>query len=285
MDLTLVGVNGDRFAVHGAMAGSRDVALLKGSKNFWEAPLKAIWMQGAFQEGATYMGHKVEPIDAVLAFGVRGATRVEWEANDDAFRQALGDPDSVFRIEANSSSGLRELDLRLTGAPELVGDTSPESQNFSQYIVQARAGWPRWVGVPDTDVWVSSTGNDSGFVTVSNPTDTWMYPQWVCSAPGKWTLPDFSWNDDQWSSRVITTPTLTVGQDLTIDTYPATEPYVARDGSNIAGRFGGVLFLHPVPPHTPPTEIPVKLTSGSAGSACMLRMPRNYRRPRGGDRT
>lgn len=284
MDLELVGRDGRRFNIYGDLAGAQDVALLKGTKDFWEAPVKAIWMQGAFQEGATYMGHRVEPLDTVLAFGVRGATPAQWEATDDAFRELLGDPDDEFTIESTSPSGVRTLTLRLTGTPELV-DPAPDVNNFSQYIVQARAGWPRWKGTPDTDVWVSATGNDSGTVTISNPTDTWLYPQWVCSAPGKWTLPDFSWADDQWSSRVITTPTLATGQDLTIDTYPATEPYVAKDGSNIAGRFGGVLFLHPIPPHTPPTEIPVKLTGGSAGSACMLRMPRNYRRPRGGDRT
>src|SRR5699024_10754723 len=103
-------------------------------------------------------------------------------------------------------------------------------------------------------------------------------------APGKWSIPDFSWNDDQWSDRVINAPTLAPGQDLSIDTYPAHEPYVAADGSNIAGRFGGVMFLHPIPHHTEETQLPVKVVGGEPGASIMLRMPRNWRRPHGGDR-
>ena len=60
--------------------------------------------------------------------------------------------------------------------------------------------------------------------------------------------------------------------------------YVSADGSNIAGRFGGVMFLHPIPPHTEATQLPVKVSGGSPGASIALRMPRNWRRPFGGDR-
>ena len=285
MDLTLVGHDGVRWNIHGRHAARQGVALLKGSKKLWEAPIKSVWMQGAFQEGATYLGYKTEPIDLVLAIGVRGKDREEWQATDSRFIASMGSPDDEVTLEARSSSGTRSLTLRLMASPELAGDYEEHRNGVSQYVMQFRAGWPRWVGEADTSVWTSAASTGSGFVTVTNPTDTWMYPQWVCSAPGRWVVPDFSWGDDDQASRLITTPTLSTGQDLTIDTYPANEPYVARDGSNIAGRFGGVMFLHPVPPHTPPTKLPVRLEAGKAGSAIMLRMPRNYRRPWGGDLT
>lgn len=283
MDLELHGSNGRVWNIHGSREGEQGIGLLAGSKGFQEAPINAVWMQGAFQEGATYLGFRVEPIDPVIVLGVKGNSRQQWEANDSALMAALGTPDEEFKLVARSTSGVRELALRITATPELVGDVDYSGQFFSKYIVQCRGGWPRWVADPSTSIFTSSTGTGSGFVTVSNPTDTWLYPQWACDAPGRWTLPDFDWEGGRWSDRTITTPTLSSGQDLTIDTYPANEPYVAADGSNVAGRFSGVMFLHPVPPHTPPTEIPVSVIGGQPGASVMLRMPRNYRRPRGGD--
>lgn len=285
MDLALIGRDGTKWNIHGRHAAVQGVALLQGTKKLWEAPVKSVWMQGAFQEGATYLGFKTEPLDLVLVFGIRGRNTQDWQRIDSHFLAALGDPDDEIQMEATTSQGTRLLSLRLMETPELTGDHDEFDNSFSKYIVQLRAGWPRWVGEADTSSWVATGTSGSGTVTVENPTDTWLYPQWVCSAPGRWSVPDFSWGDDGQASRLITTPTLSVGQDLTIDTYPANEPYVARDGSNIAGRFGGVMFLHPVPPHTPPTELPVRLEAGTAGSAIMLRMPRNYRRPWGGDLT
>lgn len=283
LDLELHGANGYIWNVHGPRAGAQGVALLKGSSGFWEAPVNAVWMQGAFQEGATYMGYRVEPIDPVLTIGVRASSHSEWSILDSQLLAGLGTPDQEFKLVSNSESGRRELSLRITQSPETVDDTDITSQHLSRYIVQARGGWPRWVGTPDTSTFTSDTGTGSGTVTVSNPTDTWLYPQWVCDAPGKWTLPDFDWEGGVWVDRTVTTPTLVAGQDLTIDTYPSHEPYVAADGSNIAGRFNGVMFLFPIPPHTPPTDIPVSVTGGEPGASCQLRMPRNWRRPRGGD--
>ena len=284
MTLEIHGIGGRKWNIHGPRAGEQGVALLEGSSGFWEAPITSVWMQGAFQEGATYMGFRTDPLDVVLAIGIRGASREQWMRNDTDFLLGLGSPDEEFKLVATSPTGTRSITLRLTDAPERVGDTDTSDQNFSRYVIQARAGWPRWIGEPVISSWTSETGTGEGFVTVTNPTDTWLYPQWVMDAPGKWSIPDFSWDDGRWKDRVINAPTLSAGQDLTIDTYPANEPYVSADGSNIAGRFGGVMFLHPIPPHTEATQLPVKVTGGSPGASIALRMPRNWRRPFGGDR-
>lgn len=283
MDLELHSAAGRIWHIHGTAAGAEGVGLLKGAEGFWEAPLKAIWLQGAFQEGATYLGFKTEPLDVILPIGIRGNSTAEWSSTDTAFRNDLGDPDTEFTLVAHSPSGTRRLALRLTDAPVSVRDTDPSTDFYTRLVVQARAGWPRWVAEAETSVFTAQAASASGTVTVSNPTDTWLYPQWVCEAPGKWVIPDFSFHDDDQADRVIATPTLATGQTLTIDTYPAHEPYVAADGSNIAGRFGGVTFVNAVPPHTPPTQIPVSVTGAKPGASCLLRMERNWRRPRGGD--
>lgn len=283
MEIQLHSSTGRVWHIHGEHAGAQGVALLEGAEGFWEAPIKSVWMQGAFQEGATYVGFRTEPLDVILPIGIYGETYAEWSRTDSIFRNDLGDPDTEFSLVAISESGRRELKLRLTDTPVNIRTTDPGKDHYTRLVVQARAGWPRWGGEAEASGFTSTTGDDSGFVTVSNPTDTWLYPMWVCDAPGKWSLPDFSWRDDQWHDRVITTPTLGGGEALTIDTYPANESYVSANGSNIAGRFGGVEFLFPVPPHTPPTQIPVKVSGGQPGASVMVRMPRNWRRPRGGD--
>lgn len=283
MDLELHGCDGSVWYIHGERAGSQGVALLQGAKGFWEAPINAVWQQGAFQEGATYVGFRTEPIDVVLPIGVRGDSYAEWALNDSKFRNALGSPDDEITLVARSSSGIRKLKLRITSAPEKVGDYSPTHNQFSQWVVQARAGWPRWTTNAITSTWTTTASSGAGTVTVQNPTDTWVWLQWVCTAPGKWVLPDRSWPNPLSSGRNIVCPTLTAGQAMTIDTYPMNEHYVAADGHNIAGRFGGVLFMYPVPPHTPPTELPVWVTDATGGGSVQVRMPLNYRRPMGGD--
>lgn len=283
MELQLHSSTGRVWHIHGDNAGAEGVGLLEGADGLWEAPIKSVWMQGAFQEGATYLGFKTEPLDVVLPIGIRGETYAEWARTDSMFRHDLGDPDTEFSLVAISASGRRELKLRLTDSPVSVRATDPSVDHYTRLVVQARAGWPRWEGLAEASGHTFPTGSGTGSVTVSNPTDTWLYLLWVCDAPGKWVLPDFSWRDDQWHDRIITTPSLSAAEALTIDTYPANESYVAANGSNIAGRFGGVEFLFPIPPHTPLTQLPVKLTGGQPGASVMVRMPRNWRRPRGGD--
>lgn len=283
LNFELHGVNGDVLHLHGDHAAAEGVGLLVDPEGLWEAPMSSVWMQGAFQEGASYLGFRTEPLDVILPLGVRGDGAIQWGMNDNRLRNALGDPDSEFELVSYSPSGGRRVKLRLTDAPELAASVDPHFSGVSQYVVQARAGWPRWVGGTATSSFTASSATDSGFVTVSNPTDTPLYLQWVCEAPGRWEIPDFSWRDDEWSDRIIVTPTLGTGEDLSIDTYPAREPYTAANGSNIAGRFAGVMFLHSVPPHTPETQIPVAVTNGRSGVSCMVRMVRNWRRPFGGD--
>lgn len=285
LELSLVSYTGETVYIHGPRIGHSGIALLTDPEGLWEAPINAVWMQGAFQEGATYLGYRTEPIDVVLPLAAKGEDYRTWKRNDDTLHRILGNPDTGFTLTAYSPSGTRKLHLRLTSAPKCATKIDPGVTLVSQYVVQARAGWPRWVGKEETSVvsFTSSTGE--GTVTVSNPTDTACWPRWVCQAPGKWTLPDYSFTEGPQATRTITTPTLGEGEHLTVDTYPTHEPYVAANGSNIAGRFAGVLFLHPIPPHTPPTPVPVSLTGGPAeGAQCMIVMPRHWRRPYGGER-
>ncbi|MEY8577207.1 phage tail protein [Corynebacteriaceae bacterium 6-324] len=283
VDIDIYGADGSRWRVSGAGSGREGVELsLSPQGLFDEAPISGIWQSSAFQEGATYLGHAIEPLDAVLAFDVVGDAE-DWEYIESRFHAAW-DEEKTTKIVVTSDGKRRFLEVQKLENIRTEHTRDPRLLQWSTMTVTLRAAWPFWEG--DTVISAASTSNSSAdlTVTIENPTDRPMWLQWVVTAPGRWTLPDFDWGLGDHPTRVITTPTLSPGQTLTIDTHPLSEPYVAADGSNIAGRFGGVLFQHSVPPHTPPTEVPVKLAGAfGGGGAVQCRMVHNWKRAwRGG---
>lgn len=281
--IEIVGVDGSSWTVSGEDQGHEGVVLNNGAQGLQEAPRKGIWSQSAFQEGATYMGNTVEPIDLVLAFQVWGDEE-NWADVAAAFRKAW-DYEQETIIRVSSEAGSRTIKVRLLEAPDRNSNKDPRLTQYSLDTYTLRAGWPFWEGDgavdefevslktrPPSNVWEEMSEAlrrlfslesgidkyDEGYVTVSNPTDTPLYPQWVATAPGRWAIPDWSFKDDEDAHRAVVCPTLGDGEDLTIDTYPRNEPYVSSLNTNIAGRFGGVLFLNPIPPRTAPTQVPVR---------------------------
>src|SRR5699024_2839626 len=122
MTLEIHGIGGRKWIIHGPRAGEQGVALLKGSSGFWEAPITSVWMQGAFQEGATYMGFRTEPLDVVLAIGIRGASREQWMRNDTDLPIGFGSSVDESQLGAPAPSGACSITQRLRDAPERVGD-------------------------------------------------------------------------------------------------------------------------------------------------------------------
>lgn len=306
--IEVIGVDGSSWIVSGQNEGHEGIVLDAGPQGLQEAPRSGIWQQSAFQEGATFMGVSVEPIDLVLAFQVWGDEE-NWQDVSSRFRRAW-DYEKLTTIRVTTESGTRELQTCLYEAPDRDSDHDPRLLQYSVEKYTLRAPWPYWEGDVVTETMtgelVSRPYEGSEWweklsaalkklfglspdiehykeaeITVHNPTDVPLWPQWACTAPGRWGIPDFSFKDDDQASRVITTPTLAPGQGLTIDTYPRNEPYVADDGSNMAGRFGGVLFLNPIPPFTPPTKIPVSYIGEDANSAATVRLRHYYNGPWG----
>ena len=137
---------------------------------------------------------------------------------------------------------------------------------------------PFWVG----ETYVSEialSGTSQGTLYVQNPADCELWPMWTLTGPGKWTIPDMNLSA---GPRRIECPALTRIQSLTINTHPREESYVASDGSNFAGRFGGVEFLYPIPPRTTQKAIAVKVEGGEANlSSCQIRMVEHWQRAYG----
>ena len=126
-----------------------------------------------------------------------------------------------------------------------------------------RSGDPLYSSMEETDVWRFNGINYVGHVTVSNPTDVPMPPQWVMKGPADFILPDFSfetregWPFYEHRDRRIVMPFQKIGTDVTVDLTDGQEQVAARGMPNYWQLMNGQFFLHKVPPWTPPTKIPV----------------------------
>lgn len=279
--IEIIDVNGKHWTVSGQGMGEQGVELDTDPAGlFDEAPFSSIWLQGADQEGATYQGTRIEPMDLVLGFHIFGDDAAEWEAVDASFFAGFS-PSEPATIRVTSPAGVRTLQVVKLEPAKQLSKKDPRLSGYSRTQLTLRAPWPFWEGQTTTSTFVSTSDAQSGTVTVSNPTDRPMWLQWIATAPGRWIIPDYNFKTGPGSTRKVVTPALALGQDLTIDTYPRNETYVALDGSNIAGRFGGVDFLHSVPPGTPSTTIPVSVEGGAVGSSIQCRMVENWQRATG----
>lgn len=282
--IEIVGVNGELWTVSGPGMGEQGVILADDLEAlFDEAPWTAIWRQGATQEGATLEGVSPEPIDLVLSFETFSSdSGMPWDEVEARFFQSFDTiKEATIRITDNGEARTLRV-VKMTNA-KMKSKKDPRLIGKATIILTLRAGWPYWEGDTYTSTFAPSgvDGVWEGEVIVSNPTDAPIYLEWSISAPGVWHIPDHDFENPESPPHQISLPPLTVGQFLTIDTYPREETYILADGTNFAGRMGGVDFLHPIPPRTPETRLPIRVSGHTAGAFAQARMVRHWKRPTG----
>jgi len=135
---------------------------------------------------------------------------------------------------------------------------------------------------------------ETGYVTAWNPTNTVCWLKWMAQAGNanvEWTIPDFSWGSDSWNrasedaGRMIIMPQLILGENISVDTNPLT--FAGQVNSSLDTqvylRMNGVQFLYPIPPRTPPTDIPVQVTGAQPGNGIKMYCPMEWLHPWGGE--
>lgn len=269
------GVDGSVWRLHGPGAGKEGVRLGTSPEGLYDAPVRTLWQQGAFQEGATPNGVRWDARDVVFVALVQSRGGRSWQDVDSQWRRAWSyTADSILRV--STPSGTRELHLRMFEAPGFTPETDPRINSFGEVVMTCRAGDPFWREQPEKQTVVASSASGTEYLDVFNPTDKDMWLRWV-SAPGsRWTLPDF---DFAGGTRTVTLPSAYTSREVLIDTHPLHEQVVVVGWANAWEAMGGVQFIHPVPAYTPPTQVPVSW-SGSGGSL-MLVQDRRWSRPWG----
>ena len=114
-----------------------------------------------------------------------------------------------------------------------------------------------------------------------NPTDQVAYHKWVLGV-GTFTLPDVEWTGAPGARTPIsgyrTVPGIAIGPSsggAVVDTDR--QELMFRDfyNSNLLAQLAGKFFEFPIPPYTPPTNLPV------SGGSVQVRIPVRWSRPWG----
>lgn len=301
----------DYFCVHGEGAGEQGVYMAQDQvQGLFEAPVRTAWVSSAHQTGGTMKGMWFDVRDLSLGFHVMDhhIERGMFAEIESKFRQAFEyredqwDWDSrLTRIDYTTEySGTRSLDVQLYQAADFNPGVDPNIIGYGNPIIPLRAGNPMYYQPDVVTKWETTGASGSGTITVSNPTDQPMLHKWILTR-GSWTLPDVSWSgrkgkrvpgidkrsgrDD--SNRKILMPTIgTLEGGATVDLDKRQIQVRDAHKTNLLGRMPvpGQRFMHVIPPHTPPTELPVSVTGAPAGGAMVkLVQPRTWSRPQGGE--
>jgi hypothetical protein len=299
----LEGVNGDWFTLSGEGMGEQGTHLGTDVDNIYDTPIKTLYTEHAFQEGATYNGKRVLRRDLVMGLWVTDDNGESWQENDSRLRKALSyENEFKLWITDPDRGSRRHLKMRLSEQPQVKMDNDPRLLGRQQVVLTCTAGDPWWYDEDYTYTWASTEDTTDGHfqmgtVTVQNPTDHEVYPQWLLRAPGQPRLPDFSWGDKRhngygtngyfdaataFATRQITVAELLPDHPVRIDTRPDARHggYQSTD-QNYRQRMKMVRFLYPIPPYTKAIELPVGMSKALANTEIQLRLPQPWSRPWG----
>ena len=285
------GVNGRWTTISGEGFGDAGAYLATDVEGIYDAPVKTIRNSTARQTGSSYGGKR--NLERLVDFGIIIDNRngSSWQENDSEWRKMWSyDEDCELWIDNGESRRL--LKLRMIEQPDFKPTYDPIQTQIEKVTMKCVAGDPWWYEPDVTSEWVSTTdttggSTENGFVTVSNPTDVPIWLRWKCQGNARWTLPDYSWGGNDFkravidATKLILTPTLLPADGHgRIETNPESrrERMATTANTQWQARFGGIDFLYAVPPYTPPTNIPVRVTGAAAGVGVQCIQPRPWSR-------
>lgn len=267
--------------------GEQGVTLAPGPTKLMDAPKKTMWIKTA--QGERYQGDAVLRRDPVVAFNIEGDDPVHWHDVDSRFRMAW-ETKRETRWVTTTLDGARTLMVRLLTEPTQTSIENKDPHIWAQSMLTCplAAQNPSWTEPDEIRSWRLMSGTSgSGFIPAWNPCDEEIWLKYVCTYPGTYTLPDFSFLGDEAAARVVPLkPLVATDGNLTVDTSQSEEQLISTEETPVWPRQAGKGFLFPMPAHTgseqDPIMLPVSVSGGVAGvSGVQLRMPRNYSRPYG----
>ncbi len=297
--ISIISPDGDVFPVAGPDQWERGVCLADEDTGtdydgMYDAPFEAIYNATAFQIGADFGGVREDKYEFVLAFHIKGTRTRTLRQADSEFRRAF-DARRQSKIVVHHEDSTRWLDVRLGGKPRIKSKNDPNGEQYLLILYPIIAGYPRWRedDFPSSFVTTTDTtggGTETGYVTISNPCDVDIWLKWVLQGtPGIiWTVPDYSWGNDQFGRAVedslhkIVMPPLIDGEHVTIDTDP--DSNVGQVNSDLDTeiylRMNGKTFMYKIPPGTTAT-LPITVSHAPIGAVIQAKSPRTWTRPLG----
>lgn len=258
----VIGVDGSRWTISGPGAGREGVYLKDEHVGLIDTPVTTLWQSGANQIGASFGAAKFNARSISLPVFLMDSPARPWQSVESRWRKAW----SYFSdstIEVVSESGLRRMKCRLESTPEHSLGKGGQFMGATSVLMTLKAGDPLWYSEEQTESWRFDGVHWTGNVTVTNPTDMPTWLRWTITGPASVILPDFSfetregWPGYEHQARKITMPFQPIGVDVAVDTDPMQEQVVGINQPSWWAKMNGQFFLYPVPPWTPPTQVPV----------------------------
>lgn len=289
------GVDGSVWHVSGEQIEAEGVFLLPNPTKIYDRPVNTQWIKT--RRSQIYQGFEVNRRDPILGFQIFSTDAGEWRNIDSEFRMSWSyEEDGQLVFIANGRE--RSLGLRLLNEPqayesETTAGHDPHLMADAAVIINAAAQEPDYLGPDVVQEWVVGSASDSSTFTVQNDGDVEMWVWYTLSsvtADTVWTVADWSWGSDEYlradadAARTWALPPLQAGEHVTLVSDPTQEMLISSLDTNPWNRCNGNGLLYPIPPHTPPTEIPISVTGATAGDAARLHVQPHFSRPFGVNR-
>ncbi|ALA06469.1 minor tail protein [Rhodococcus phage WC1] len=284
-EVKLEGVNGKVVNLAGPLAGDQGIYLASGITGLYDPKVKVIYEEPANYPGARYLTHRILKRDVIFKVEILGdgIGSNSWKHRDSEWAR-MWDYAEPAKLTVTTEDGPRTLGLQLSENIDVDLTYDPIGQPVHAAVMSTVGYDPFWYSEPDSYKW-NPTGADQTYrisVLDPNPTDQPIWPEWVATAPGKWTITDYSWQNDDLANRRIELPTLTIGEDVLVKTDPRQRQVTSANKTNVWARMGGVRFRHPIPKYTLGLhEFEVRFEGDPTGAELQLRLPRPWSRPWG----
>ncbi|WP_218014421.1 hypothetical protein [Mycolicibacterium palauense] len=274
--------------ISGHGKGDQGVELMPNLKGAIDAPVKSLWLPGAF--GQTFVDFRWERRDVVFTVNIFADDDdpETWRTIDSKWRFAW-DYVQESTIRFTTSDGYRDLKVRLLEEPQAYESASWEGKDPALYamstvVMTVAAELPFFVGPSDFYEWEGDGSIGKTSVRLDVDCDVPVWPKWTLTDQARWRLPDFSFGNQEYargvmdSGRTVELPFLPVDAGCVADSDPRVQTLLAANRMHLQGLWKGQDLLYPIPGGTYST-IPVKVRDAVAGYAMRLEIPKWYTRP------
>lgn len=286
--IEVFGVHGEHFVISGPGKGDQGVELMPKLKGAIDAPVKSLWVPGAF--GQSFVDFRWERRDIVFTvnvFALNGDPG-QWMAIDSKWRFAF-DYVQETTIRFTTAQGYRDLKVRLLEEPKAY-ETGPwegkDPMIYACSTVQmtVAAELPFFVGPSDFYEASGDTAKARWTWKLNVDCDVPVWPKWTLTDQATWRLPDFSWGNQEYArgvtdaGRTVELPFLPKGAGCVANSDPRVQTLLANNRIHLQGLWKGQDLLYPIAGGTY-SKIPVQVTGATSGYACRLEVPKWYTRP------
>lgn len=286
--IEIFGVNGEVFIISGPGAGGQGVELMPKLKGAVDAPVKSLWLPSSYgQTFVDFIWQRRDVVFTVNIFDDEGDPDV-WEVIDSKWRFAF-DYSKETTIRYTKNGNYRDLRVRLLEEPKAYESGSWEGKDPTLYacstiVMTVAAELPFYVGPSDFYEWAEDGSSGRTTIQLNVDNDVPVWPKWTLTDQARWTLPDFSWGNDDYGTgitdtgRTVTLPFLPSGAGCVADSDPRKQTLLAKNRMNLQGLWKGQDLYYPILGGTY-SEIPVSVTDAVDGFRLQLEVPKWYSRP------